>query len=79
MNQKLLNVLRMRRGLSENDSSQDTELLSLSADTKLHEICAWQFGDPIWADEFLSWADECGYEVTLKKKALSPQTLRGST
>ena len=70
MNKVLLGVLRMRQGLSEEDSSQDTELLSLSVDTKLREICAWHLGDPAWADRFLSWADACGYEITLKKKEL---------
>lgn len=64
MTEDLLTKIRQCRGLDANDTSQDADIQQMSPLAQLRDISRWTFGDANWADEFLEWAKECGYEIT---------------
>ena len=45
-------ALRGRRGLEENDTSQDGEIMAMSPENQVQQIVAWEFGDSSWANWF---------------------------
>ncbi len=55
MNVKLLPD-DMQEGLLERHS--EAYYADISFEDALREICAWEFGDPSWASEFLRWQRE---------------------
>lgn len=59
----ILKRLRQRAELEANDSSKDAELLAQDPMTKLRNVVAWELGHSEWADQFLTWAKECGITV----------------
>lgn len=59
----ILKRLRQREGLDATDGSQDAELNAQAPMTKLRNVIAWELGDPSWADQFMTWAKDCGIEL----------------
>jgi len=69
MDSRALEILRLRQGLEEKDSSKDESLLKTSPRDVVREICGWEFGDPRWFDTFEKWCKWAGLcIVTLPKK-----------
>lgn len=60
----ILKVLRQRHELDEADTSRDAELDTLSPMDKLRHMTAWKLGHVEWADEFVTWAKDCGIAIT---------------
>ncbi len=59
----ILRVIRQRRGLDDNDTSQDSKIDALTPRKKLRALAGWELGDEGWADVFIEWANDCGYVV----------------
>lgn len=59
----IMEAMRRRTGLNASDTSEDEKLLALSPREKLYKVCGWYFGDPSWVDNFLRWANDCGFEI----------------
>lgn len=59
----ILTKLRQRAGLGSQDSSADAELHAMEPLDKLRNVIAWEIGDPAWADQFLTWAKDCGIQI----------------
>jgi len=38
---------------------------------KLRACCQWYLGDPSWADTFIDWAEQAGYEIREAEKDAS--------
>ena len=61
----ILERIRQRYDLDENDSSLDAEIEKLSPIEKLREAVAWELGDPDWANQVLEWAKAVGIKVSI--------------
>lgn len=61
--QEIMETIRQRYDLEENDTSMDNEINALSPIEKLREMSAWHLGDKGWADQFVAWAAACGVEI----------------
>ena len=59
----LLRRIRLRRGLDDNDTSQDKEIDALPPIEKMRALAGWELGDEEWADAFIEWANDCGFVV----------------
>lgn len=59
----ILAKLRQRQGLDSTDVSEDARLNALDPMDKLREVLAWEMGDGRWADQFLTWAKDCGIKM----------------
>lgn len=59
----ILKRLRQRSGFEASDMSDDARLEALSPMQKLRAVVAWELGSEEWADQFLTWAKECGIEL----------------
>ena len=60
----ILDILRQRRGMAEDDTSDDADLRAMSARRAFEECCGWHLGDPRWADDILRWLKGSGYALT---------------
>jgi hypothetical protein len=60
----ILKVLRQSKGLDANDNRDDAELNDMSPMTKLRALAASELGNPDWADQFITWAKQCGIAIT---------------
>lgn len=58
----IMQEIRQRRGLDKNDKSEDSAILLMSPMEKLKKVVAWNLGSERWADEFLTWARDCGID-----------------
>jgi hypothetical protein len=58
-----INAIRQRKGLEEDDTSKDDEILLMTPMDRLRDVCGWYLGDSTWADAFVDWARDCGMEV----------------
>jgi len=63
MEDYILKAIRGNDGLELNDTSKDEIYKSWSSEKKLAYICGWELGDRSWAKTFLSWAEDCGFEI----------------
>jgi len=59
----ILKRLRQRAGLNATDDSQDSDLVAQPPMQKLRNVIAWELCNPSLADDFLTWAKECGIEL----------------
>lgn len=59
----ILKKIRQRNDFDIDDKSNDEEFDSMSPLEKLHDVVGWEFGDPSWADQFIEWAKDCGFEI----------------
>lgn len=57
-------ALRGRRGLKEEDDSQDRQILAMSPTERFRRTIGWYFGDEHRADSIVGWARICGLNVT---------------
>jgi len=64
----ILGVLRQRRHLREDDTSQDDDLMSMKPQRVFEECCGWYIGDPRWAKDIFRWLKAAGYVVTEESK-----------
>lgn len=55
----ILKMLRGRRGLEQDDKSQDDSIKKMDPMNKLRECLGWKLGDPSWADTILRMAKDC--------------------
>jgi hypothetical protein len=60
----IISTLRARAHLSNYDKSKDEELRAMSPMDKLRNVIAWEIGDERWADQFITWAKDCGIQIT---------------
>lgn len=60
----ILKKLRQREGLEADDRSRDDELNTMPPMSKLRALAAWELGSPDWADQFVTWAKQCGIQIT---------------
>lgn len=60
----IMRRLRQRLDLDPKDTSRDAELNALPPMVKLRHVAAWELGDDRWADEFVTWAKDCGIKIT---------------
>lgn len=60
----ILEKIRQRNDLEENDKSNDEKFNSMSPIKKLRDVAGWELGDPDWANQFIEWAKDCGFEIT---------------
>lgn len=58
----LLGVLRQRRGLDKDDSSQDDVIAKLTPRQMVEEVCTWFSGSPAWASDISRWMREAGVQ-----------------
>lgn len=65
---QVLEMIRQRNGFEKEDSSFDAEIEGMTPIAKLRAVVAWQLGDPGWADQIMSWATACGFEVKAETK-----------
>ena len=52
--------LRGRRGLASDDTSEDKKIMAMTPVDMVKECCAWEFGDPAWADMIAGWMVNVG-------------------
>jgi len=55
LTKSMLIALRGRRGLDENDTSQDALILKMSPAQIVHECTVWYLGDAEWASTIALW------------------------
>jgi hypothetical protein len=56
-------VVRQRLGLKENDDSRDAHIDAMEPIQLLRHVAGWNLGYPDWANTFLGWARDCGYQI----------------
>lgn len=59
----VLKKIRQRNGLDEQDTSRDAELNAMPPLQKLRDLMGWEMGSPGWADQFITWAKDCGIKI----------------
>ena len=59
----IMKILRERKGLEEDDESEDKEICEYTPEEALQELCAWEFGDRGWASWFIDRAERCGMQI----------------
>uniref|UniRef100_A0A6H1Z7P2 Uncharacterized protein n=1 Tax=viral metagenome TaxID=1070528 RepID=A0A6H1Z7P2_9ZZZZ len=59
----MMEALRGRRGLDDDDTSQDDEIRTMSPAEIVRECAAWELGDPYWATIFAGWMQAAGCKV----------------
>lgn len=60
LSRSTMNALRGRRGLKDDDTSQDSKIMAMSPERQVREVIAWELGDPIWANHVASLILETG-------------------
>ena len=56
-------ALRGRRGLEENDTSQNGEIMAMSPESQVRQVVAWNLGDNAWANWFATVVRETGADI----------------
>lgn len=64
---EIITMLRERRGLEPDDSSEDSDIAKYTPEKALEECCGWNLGDPMWAREFVRWVEGAGYTVNARR------------
>lgn len=59
----ILQKLRQRNCLHIDDKSNDEEFNNMSPLDKLRDVTGWEIGSNDWADQFIEWANDCGFEI----------------
>jgi hypothetical protein len=59
----ILRAIRQRLGLDESDDIMDARIEANSPMQRLRDVAAWELGDPVWADRFVTWAKDCGMSI----------------
>ncbi len=67
MSRAHISEMRQRLGLKEDDDSRDVLIEEMTPEQRLRLICGWHLGDSEWAETFLDWARDAGYEITEPK------------
>jgi len=60
LSRSMLEALRGRRGLDEDDASQDDEIRAMPPAEIVRECAAWKLGDAYWAVIFAEWMRAAG-------------------
>jgi hypothetical protein len=53
-------ILRLRRGIDEDDTSEDEQIRKMAPHEIVRERTAWELGTPGWADTIAFWMEEYG-------------------
>jgi hypothetical protein len=56
----IMEMLRQRRRLKKDDTSEDALINQYSSTGAFKECVGWKIGDG-WADEILGWMESCGF------------------
>jgi len=59
----ILQKIRQRNDVYRKDKSRDEEFERMSSLEKLRNVTCWELGDDDWADQFIEWAKDCGFEI----------------
>lgn len=65
INDYCLRILRIRRGLAEDDQSMDGEFLAREPIANLREVIAYELGQEDWADVVLECARGVGMSIEI--------------
>jgi hypothetical protein len=63
----ILQKIRQRHDYDIKDKSHDVEFEKMSPLEKLRSVSCWELGDDDWADQFIDWAKDCGFEIKEKQ------------
>ena len=55
-----MEMLRGRRNLDEDDTSDDSEIEAMPPTKIVRECAAWRLGDPYWANTVAGWMAAAG-------------------
>jgi len=66
----MMKILRQRRGLNENDCSEDREIEIMNPISVVEECAAWILGDSAWANIFIQWIEDTGSRVIWYREPL---------
>jgi hypothetical protein len=58
--ENMMKMLRERRCLCDDDTSQDKEIEAMKPALIVRQCASWRLGDPFWADIFAGWMMEAG-------------------
>ena len=64
----MLKVLRQRRGILEDDDSQDKEIEKMIPYRIVKEMVSWYLGDGGWLDDIIYWMKCAEYKLKEEKK-----------
>lgn len=57
---EMMQILRQRINVKENDSSQDEVINQMSPKQIVRHMAGWELGNPSWADEVAGWMKAAG-------------------
>ena len=63
LSESMMIILRGRRDLDEDDTSQDDEIRAMPGSKIVRDCTAWHLGDPHWATVIAGWMDRAGCTV----------------
>jgi hypothetical protein len=63
MPEYILQKIRQARRLKRDDDIFDKRIRDDSAMQRLRDVASWELGDSVWADRFVAWAIDCGFEI----------------
>lgn len=63
MSNAILKILRQRRGLAADDTSNDSDLLKYRDLDLFRELVAWELGEEAWADWMIRTVERAGGKV----------------
>ena len=63
LTESMMEMLRGRRGLDEDDTSQDDGIRAMAPSVIVRECTAWELGDGAWATRIARWMDKAGCTV----------------
>ena len=66
-----IEILRMRLGLDENDTSRDAYINSLPPMRRVRMIAGWELGSEAWATQFEEYFESQGLYLT----TIKPETI----
>lgn len=58
--ESMLEMLRVQRGLCDDDTSQDKEIEAMEPAVIVRQCASWKLGDQYWADIFAGWMTAAG-------------------
>lgn len=59
--------MRQRLGLEPDDASHDAEIMQMAPARRLALLTGWHLGDPSWAQTFIAWAEDVGFEIKARR------------
>lgn len=57
---EMMQILRQRINVKENDSSQDDRIYQMSPKHIVRHMAGWELGNPSWADVIAGWMKAAG-------------------